>query len=235
MRSINHQTEILAALARVYAAEASMPLLSSKTQPGLFTSNASGKAAAQEALAAGLVMVKQTITKGKTTIQLVAITEAGTQYLLAANNPRPVLEQVQTRLVTSERELQQLQLSLRITQQTIESLKHKVEQLSALCQRPTISHSWVTAPAWEEQVARYLHQRQSARPAEDCPLPELYQQARQTLPEMSVGQFHDGLRKLCAERRIALQPWTGPLHELPEPTLALLQGHSLAFYASSLS
>jgi hypothetical protein len=41
------------------------------------------------------------------------------------------------------------------------------------------------------------------------------------------------LRRLHADRRIALQPWTGPLHELPEPGLALLQGHSLAFYAST--
>ncbi len=32
--------------------------------------------------------------------------------------------------------------------------------------------------------------------------------------------------------RIYVHPWTGPLHELPEPAYALLVGHEIAYYAS---
>lgn len=234
MSSTRHHSQLLTGLAQAYAATQPTPLLCSKTQPGLFPSNALGKAAAQEALTAGWLSVEQTTTKGKTTTQLVSITEAGANHLLAQNNPRPLLEQVQSQLQQAERQLQELQLTVRNAHQTIDTLRNKVERLSTQCSQPTVTQSRVAVPDWEEQVTRYLLQRQNARPAEDCPLTELYQQARQTMPEMSVGIFHDGLRKLCSERRIALQPWTGPLHELPEPSLALLQGHSLAFYASAL-
>ena len=42
----------------------------------------------------------------------------------------------------------------------------------------------------------------------------------------------DGLRKLHQQEQIYLHPWTGPLYDLPEPALALLVGHEVAYYAS---
>ena len=46
--------------------------------------------------------------------------------------------------------------------------------------------------------------------------------------------FRDtALRRLHAEERIYLHPWTGPLCELPQPPLALLVGHEIAYYASA--
>jgi hypothetical protein len=63
----------------------------------------------------------------------------------------------------------------------------------------------------------------------DCPLPELYRR----LPSApSIGQFHDQLRRLHEVQEIYLHPWTGPLYDLPEPALALLVGHEIAYYAS---
>jgi len=234
MSSTKHHSQLLAGLAVAYAASQPIPLLESKSQPGLFPCTALGKATAQESLSAGWLEVKRTTSKGKTVVQFVSITEAGVRYVLAQNNPRPLLEQLQNQLGQTESRLHELQLSVREAHQTVESIRNKMELLRSNCVEPQVTQSRVAVPNWEEAVTTYLQQRQNARPAEDCPLTELYQQARQTMPEMSVGTFHDGLRKLCSERRIALQPWTGPLHELPEPSLALLQGHSLAFYASAL-
>ena len=81
-------------------------------------------------------------------------------------------------------------------------------------------------------VLTYLARRQASGSLEDCPLPELYQLARGESAKLSLGQFHDGLRRLRESQRIYLHPWTGPLYEIPEPAVALLVGHEIAYYAS---
>lgn len=224
---------VLTALAQSYASPGEVPLHSTKALPGLFPANALGKAAAQAALQSNWLQNVRTETKGKTVTTYVTLTHSGSAYLLEQTDPKPLLEQVQTRLQSEASHLQKVQAMVRVAFQTMESLKSRVEQLATMVDQRQVVQTRISVPAWEDRLTEYLNQRQSVRPAEDCPLPELYQQARQIVPELSVGTFHDGLRRLHADRRIALQPWTGPLHELPEPSLALLQGHSLAFYASS--
>ncbi len=73
---------------------------------------------------------------------------------------------------------------------------------------------------------------QASGASEDFPLPELYRRAQPTAPGLSLGGFHDALRRLHEAGRIYLHPWTGPLHALPEPSFALLVGHEIAYYAS---
>ena len=51
-------------------------------------------------------------------------------------------------------------------------------------------------------------------------------------PSLTIGQFHDSLRRLHEMEKIYLHPWTGPLYEIPEPACALLVGHEVAYYAS---
>ncbi len=88
------------------------------------------------------------------------------------------------------------------------------------------------AEIWLGTALSFLKQRLDRGAAGDCPLPELYRQARLSAPALSVGQFHDGLRTLHDREQIYLHPWTGPLYDLPEPALALLAGHEVAYYAS---
>ena len=82
--------------------------------------------------------------------------------------------------------------------------------------------------AIREQLAAW----QDAGALNDCPLPELYRRLRPDSPRLTIGQFHDRLRRLHHDGQIHLHPWTGPLYELPEPALALLVGHEIAYYAS---
>jgi hypothetical protein len=84
---------------------------------------------------------------------------------------------------------------------------------------------------WIKAVLSLLHARSSA--LEDSALPELYRAAQSCQPTLTIGQFHDGLRTLHARGQVRLHPWTGPLYELPEPSLALLVGHEIAYYAST--
>jgi hypothetical protein len=77
-----------------------------------------------------------------------------------------------------------------------------------------------------------LQNRQDRGALGDCPLPELFREVLAIAPTITVGQFHDGLRTLLEREQIYLHPWSGPLYGLPEPTLALLVGHEVAYYAS---
>jgi hypothetical protein len=88
------------------------------------------------------------------------------------------------------------------------------------------------AETWLADVLTHLAGWQTRGRLQDCPLPELYCVARQAAPSLTIGRFHDGLRALHDRRQIDLQPWTGPLYEIPEPAVALLVGHAIAYYAS---
>jgi hypothetical protein len=83
-----------------------------------------------------------------------------------------------------------------------------------------------------QAIRKHLQSWQAADGLEDCPLPELYHTARRTYPTLTIGLFHDSLRTLHENEQIYLHPWTGPLYEIPEPALALLVGHEIAYYAS---
>lgn len=78
----------------------------------------------------------------------------------------------------------------------------------------------------------YLMRWQGSGFLDDCPLPELHRCLQQAGAPVSIGRFHDLLRELHAQEEIYLHPWTGPLHDLPEPALALMVGHEIAYYAS---
>jgi hypothetical protein len=77
-----------------------------------------------------------------------------------------------------------------------------------------------------------LTEWRSSGASEDCPLPELFQRAKIGATGLTIGAFHDGLRRLHDAGQVYLHPWTGPLHALPEPSFALLVGHEIAYYAS---
>ncbi len=88
------------------------------------------------------------------------------------------------------------------------------------------------AETWTAEIVAYLTQWQTSAASADCPLPDLYKRAQSVAPAVTIGNFHDGLRRLHDQEQIYLHPWTGPLYEIPEPSCALLIGHAVAYYAS---
>ncbi len=228
-----HHALMLEGLAHALANPAGTPLFATKTTPGLFPNNALGKAAAKESFQQARLSKTRSETKGKKTIDYVVITSTGQKFLLEQTNPLPLLEAVQSSLADRSKQLEQLRTSVRLYQHDLDTLQARLETIAGKISSTQVTAAKVMVLDWEGRLASYLQARQQSRPAEDCPLPELFQQAKTHAPQLSVGEFHDGLRRLQRERRIALQPWTGPLHELPEPQLAIMQGHSLAYYACS--
>jgi hypothetical protein len=236
---------ILGALSRAAAEPGGAWLYGNKSQPGLFAATTLARQAAQRCLDEGYLRVVGTETKGKATRQRCAVTDKGLAYLLSQVHPRQVLEDFIRTLDARQGQVKQLVDAARQMQAGLEALKASAETvLQHLQHRPPFSspsangNGHAARPSGNDPLAAVLPALQSrlaswgAAASEDCPLPELYRQVRQSLPGLTTGQFHDGLRRLHDEGHIYLHPWTGPLHELPEPAYALLGGHEIAYYAS---
>lgn len=234
---------ILDALTRAAADPAGLPLFAGKNAPGLFAGTAPAKQAARRCKDDDFLRVLRVEKRGKATQEICALTDKGLEYLLRQVNPRQVLEDL-VRAVESRREqLDALLASARETQNGLDAFramaekvlrsvngKERVEDLyAAWSNRAPAEAAADPAPTL---LARLAHWRDTGATG-DCPLPELFQHARQALPELSVGHFHDALRQLHERGQIYLHPWTGPLSELPEPACALLVGHEIAYYASN--
>ncbi len=112
------------------------------------------------------------------------------------------------------------------------TLQTQVQEVLSAMPQPAPLTSRNGPHGWKTTSLEFLAEWPKARPNDDCPLPELYRHAQQAAPQITVGQFHDGLRQMHADEKIHLHPWTGPLSEIPQPAYALLVGHSLAYYAS---
>lgn len=228
---------ILDALSRAVADPTGMPLHGTRSAPGLFATTAAAREAAQRCKDEGYLRLVRTETRGKTVQEVCALTEKGLAYLLSQVSPKQVLEDFVRALKARQIQVGELVEAARTWQAGLDALKATAERILQQLHRPGAPADPAPGPAtstngastWLADVVTYLGQRQSAG---DCPLPELLQRARQTAPHLTVGQFHDGLRRLYEQEKIYLHPWTGPLYDLPEPAAALLVGHEIAYYAS---
>jgi hypothetical protein len=61
-------------------------------------------------------------------------------------------------------------------------------------------------------------------------LPQVFERVRARKPDLTLGQFHDGLRRLQDERRIRLSPYTQALATLDDPRNALFLDREVKFY-----
>jgi hypothetical protein len=234
---------VLTALSRA-SAEAGLPLHGNKSNPGLFPSTALGKQAAQRCCEEGYLRpVPGAAANGRKSTPMCALTDKGRAFLLSQLSPRQVLEDLVRAVEAREAQVGQLQAQVRQLQTGLEAVRASVapvldqvrqgetsRNLNGLAREFRQDESAPVDPA-TAIVAALERWAQSGAP-EDCPLSELFRQVRTCCPQMSLGIFHDALRKLQDIGRIYLHPWTGPLYEIPEPPCSLLVGHEIAYYAS---
>lgn len=233
-------TLMVEGLTRAATTPQGVPLFGQRKTPGLFARNAAAQTAARRCLDTGYLQVVGVETKGKTAFDLCTITEKGVAFLLRQTSPQSVLDSL-THAVTAQGTLTpQLAAEMQSCQETYAALEQQVGHLVTHLHQPAATNGVAPslngngqAPAqvdWRGLIVPFLHAWQTQRPHQDCPLPELYRHLCRQHPDLTIGQFHDGLRALFAAGQVRLYPWTGPLHELPEPALALLVGHAVAFY-----
>jgi hypothetical protein len=237
---------ILEALGRAAAAPAGLPLHAGKSEPGLFPPTTLARAAADRCKDAGWLHVVRSETKGKLVREICALTDEGRRHLVRSANPRQVLEDFVRILEARQAEVTELTDNARAMRQSLAGMQAAIEQLLPRLSdnpahvangSPQISRgAHASIPTVEDALtieikAKLTEWHAAAGGGQDCPLPELY---RKLEPDarLSIGHFHDCLRRLHEENQIYLHPWTGPLYALPEPAYALLVGHEIAYYAS---
>jgi hypothetical protein len=230
---------VLAALGRAAADPAGVPLHGSKATPGLFAGTALGKQAARHCLDEGYLRVLHTETRGKTSHEVCTLSDKGLTFLLSQVSARQVLEDFLRVLEARQSQLGDLVAAARQMHASLDALKASAEHVLQHVRSappPGVNGHAKPAPsngdAWTEQAVALLDRWQASGASEDYPLPELYRQLQASAADLTIGRFHDGLRRLHDQGRIYLHPWTGPLHDLPEPPCALLVGHEIAYYAS---
>jgi hypothetical protein len=234
---------IVDALRRAVANPDGMPLHSSKRAPGLFAANAGARQAAQRCKDDGLLRVVHSQTSGKSVQEICAISEKGLSYLLSEISPKQVLEELVHTLEAREVQVGELVAAARQWQAGLDTLQATVQKVLLELQKPGQPLAlWNVVPGlgtsrngsetWITTAIAYLKDWQDTGQSSDCPLPDLYRQVQGTTPDLTIGRFHDGLRRLHDQQKIYLHPWTGPLYEIPEPPYALLIGHEIVYYVS---
>jgi hypothetical protein len=252
----------LEAIERALADPTPRKLHGTKANPGIFlASSAAAKAAAQLCLERGLIVpCGEQRTKSKTT-PLYGIGPAGVGYLLERDPLRQLLTATQdgvTRLAQTSAECQQ---TLARVQQQAAKLQEVVQHAAARLQPPDVQKmlaavqaardasgsvaapsSPVRAPtasaAAEPRVADELlqhvlqHKRQS--PLRPMDLPQLFRFARSRQPALSLGQFHDLMRRLADAGRVRLSPFTQAMYQLPEPQCAMIAGREIMYYVEGV-
>lgn len=197
------------ALRRAAVEQAGQPLIQTRNGPGLFPASSLGKKVAQSACAAGWLCATGQDDEW-------TITEAGMAHLLELSNPRQVLEDCTRAIEARQSQLEKIRVAVTKAHASLNGLHAYIERAV----RP------------ESRTLRHIIVQMLMPWDRDCPLPDLYRLVLENRRQASLGEFHDALRQLRAEEQISLHPWTGPLHAMPEPEIALLYGHDIAYYAS---
>jgi hypothetical protein len=223
---------VLNALGRAAMDPAGLPLFSQKSGPGLFSATTVARQAAQRCKEQDLLRVVRTEAHGKTVQEVCAITPKGLDHLLTQSTPRKVLEDLVRAVEAREQQLSDILGVLRQTQTCLQGLRGLVATVLEHKERPAQAMLSASNAALTQEVLKYLDDWRTGNASKDCPLPHLFRALTAKAPDPTIGQFHDSLRKLREEGQIYLHPWTGPLYDLPEPGLAVLTGHEVAYYAS---
>lgn len=245
---------LIKALTRAAASPSGVSLYAAKADDGLFPATSVGKTAARKALDDGLITVVRMEASGKTSREIAAITPDGLARLQAESDPKQVLEDFVRILESRERQVAELLATSRDLADTMTAMKTALgailpQTLAARIPAPaglirnsvpmpvlvTSAGTQIEIEVEELDEALLTHLNDwagSATAGQDCPLPELFRALGLREQPPTIGTFHDSLRRLHADCRLYLHPWTGPLYALPEPSYALLVGHNIAYYAS---
>ncbi len=227
---------ILEALHRAASEPAGAPLFSSKKVPGLFPGGASARPAAEQCQRMGFLRPAPTRIASDETPEAFAITDKGLDFLLSQLSPKQVLEDLAKQFERRQSQVQEIANTARSWLDETAALRDVVSRV--IRELPangpgTAGALSATLERWFEEALTCLRSWPATHASGDCPLPELLRHLSKTTPSLTIGAFHDGLRRLHERQQIYLHPWTGPLYELPEPACALLVGHEIAYYASS--
>ncbi len=83
---------------------------------------------------------------------------------------------------------------------------------------------------WAIDALNYLDRRRNGGAPHPCPFPELFTAVTRQQPQLGIGTFHEGLRRLNDCRAVHLQP-ADNLSDLLQPEFALLDAGQVLYFA----
>jgi hypothetical protein len=210
---------------------------------GLFPSRAGlGAEAALIALQEGLLETVRTETRGRIIVEWVRATPRAVQFIHHHDSPQSALRELRELLATTqagvpvwmaEAKQEVAKLSAQFEERAaalLTQLSDLALRVEAALRRAEASGLWVAEPVgrlvpWAVDVLEYLDRRKTAGATADCPLPELFHAVRTQYAQLTLPEFHDGLRRLHDVRALRLIPG----REVSEPEYALLVDGQLMY------
>lgn len=243
MPTANDNAIALAALSRALADPAPKPLLGTKAKPGIFIGGTPAiKGCAQRSIERGwFEATGASEGQGRSKKPLYRITPAGIAYVLEHGPPAELLRDMLTALDGQTRRLERVQTEVGTAADLARAQTRAVSELLTRVVPPNLSEllrSAVAAPsssdsstntAWAAKALKYLAEHRRRNPYGRCPLAELFQKTA-AASGLSIGQFHDGVRQLAAQGKIALHPFTGAAYQLQDEQYALVAGQEIKYY-----
>lgn len=217
--------------------------------PGLFAqrTRVNGEVANQ-AVADGLLEMTRVETVGKTSIEWVRVTPKGLEFLLDSETPTRALEELAAAFAVNqqgvaawaaESQARIVELSQQIASEAT-AMRTRLDQMAlqvqaALARLETNKTEAVPATVpWGPEMLDHLERRRQVGLGTRCPLADLFTTLRDHYAELSIKDFHAGLRALHLTNTIALLPSTGN-GDTPGPEYALLDGPAVYYYVARAS
>ena len=209
--------------------------------PGLFAQRTRENAdIASQAVRDGLLGIVRAETIGKATVEWVRVTQKGLDFLLQSESPARAVDELRAVLTLNENgvpawladmharldeltrrfaaEIEQVRLRLGQVAQHAEEALDRIEQARV----PT------TVP-WAQQALEVLERRKQVGLGERCSLADLYGALKEHHHDLTIRDFHHGLKRLHERQLLALLTDV-PNGDAPGPEYALLDGPAVYYY-----
>ena len=214
--------------------------------PGLFPQRTrTSSEIANQAVQDGLLEIARVETVGKTSVEWVRVTESGQEFLADSESPIRALEELRETLAVHQQGLpawaaqmnapidelsRTFVAEVETTRQRLDLLARNVE--AALVQIEA-SRTLANMPEmpWGAAVLDILDRRRQVGLGTRCPLSELFVALKEEHAELTIKDFHAGLKILHDRNRITLQPGVSG-GDTPGPECALLDGPVVYYYAA---
>jgi hypothetical protein len=205
-----------------------------------------GEAVAR-ALRDGLLEVRSE-TKGKTVVEFARLTNKAIDFIHEHESPARAMDELRAVLKMTEEGVpvwvaelrQQLNaMGQRLTDE-VQAITRRVEVLSQRvleslrrhdANQPVIPDDAAAQVPWAQEVVAYLERRRATGVINHCSLPELFRAVAEKLPQLSLPDFHAGLRLLHDRGVLRLLAAEDP-RAIQEPEYQLAAGTQVYYYVT---
>jgi hypothetical protein len=245
----SHKFALLEALKLAARDRAELRLYRRGKYPGLFPQRTRANTEiANLAIADELLEITRVETLGKTSVEWVRITQKGYDFLLNSESPVRVLEELHAVLALNEEGLPRWAAEMNerfnaFAQQhadEVEKMRRRLDELAKRVEQ-TLDRLEMGKPApvantvaWAHTALDFLDRRQAVGLGPRCPLADLFAALSEKNADLSVKDFHTGLKRLHEDEQIALYPSTG-VGDTPGPEYALLDRAAVYYYVARRS